>query len=88
LSTEEDTLLIQKIAEFGKKWLFLTKFFQHRSDTDLKNRFQKIKKDQSFPQIENSQENNQMKIEHGMKEELFHFDESFEEFYSFISMFA
>jgi hypothetical protein len=65
----------------------LTKFFQNRSDTDLKNRFQKIKKDQSFTGFESSQEHNKKKIESKKKDKLFNFDESFEEFNSFISLF-
>jgi hypothetical protein len=56
--------------------------------SDLKNRFQKITKEQSFPQFENSQENNQKTIGSKKKGKFFNLDESFEEFYSFISMFA
>jgi len=35
----EDDLLIRKINEFGTKWVLISQFFPHRSDTAIKNRW-------------------------------------------------
>lgn len=36
---EEDKMLIQKVTEFGPKWVYISKFFEGRSDNNLKNRW-------------------------------------------------
>ena len=36
---EEDELLISKYNEYGPRWVFLTKFFNNRTDINLKNRW-------------------------------------------------
>lgn len=38
-SLEEDQLLFQKIAEYGKKWKLISKFFPNRSHNNVKNRY-------------------------------------------------
>ena len=40
----EDELLIEKYQVFGSKWVKISKFFENRSDTSVKNRFQILKK--------------------------------------------
>lgn len=37
---EEDQLLVDKYAEFGPKWNKIAKFFAHRSDNAIRNRWQ------------------------------------------------
>lgn len=37
---EEDALLVEKVEELGPKWVKMTEFFNGRSDTALKNRWQ------------------------------------------------
>ena len=39
----EDDLIIQKYLEFGNKWVLISKFLPHRTDTSIKNRFNIIK---------------------------------------------
>jgi hypothetical protein len=36
---EEDELLLAKYEEIGRKWVLMAEFFQNRTDTMLKNRF-------------------------------------------------
>ena len=43
----EDDLIIQKYLEFGNKWVLISKFLPHRTDTSIKNRFFSIKKNLS-----------------------------------------
>lgn len=38
-SPEEDSLLIQKVKECGPKWVQISRFFEGRSDNNLKNRW-------------------------------------------------
>ena len=41
---EEDTLLIQKMNEFGTKWSQIAKFFPFRTDINVKNRFHRLQR--------------------------------------------
>lgn len=41
---EEDALLLDKVAEYGFKWVMLTQFFNKRTDSALKNRYQLIER--------------------------------------------
>ena len=43
-SSSEDQLIISKFNEFGPKWVMITKFFHGRTDQQLKNRFQVLKR--------------------------------------------
>lgn len=36
---EEDILILQKVEEFGPRWVFMRQFFNKRSDSALKNRW-------------------------------------------------
>lgn len=38
-SVQEDSLLIEKVHEMGPKWSKIAKFFQNRSDVNIKNRY-------------------------------------------------
>jgi hypothetical protein len=40
----EDELLVQKVQEFGPKWANISQFFPGRTDIDLKNRYQIVKR--------------------------------------------
>ena len=37
---EEDNLLKEKVAEFGKKWSIILKFFPNRNENNIKTRYQ------------------------------------------------
>lgn len=39
---DEDELLLKLVQKYGKKWSILTKFFDHRADVSIKNRFSSI----------------------------------------------
>ena len=39
---EEDELLVQKQIEIGSKWVTIAHFFNHRTDAQLKNRWQML----------------------------------------------
>ena len=39
-TSEEDELLKQKVAEFGKKWATILKFFPNRNENNIKTRYQ------------------------------------------------
>lgn len=41
---EEDALLLDKVSEYGSKWVMLTQFFNKRTDSALKNRYQLIER--------------------------------------------
>jgi hypothetical protein len=41
---EEDILLIQKYSEFGAKWVQVAAFFPNRTDSMMKNRFNKLQR--------------------------------------------
>jgi hypothetical protein len=41
---DEEALLIQKYAEFGPRWVAITKFFPNRTDSMLKNRFNRLRR--------------------------------------------
>jgi hypothetical protein len=43
---EEDLLLLQKYAEIGNKWVKIAKFFKNRTDSIVKNRFNKLQRNQ------------------------------------------
>ena len=43
-SEDEDSLLLSKYQEFGCKWVKISHFFPHRTDSQLKNRFQVLKR--------------------------------------------
>jgi hypothetical protein len=43
-SSEEDDFLLKKFEEFGPKWVKISKFFFNRTDTQCKNRIQKLKR--------------------------------------------
>ncbi|CAD8192266.1 unnamed protein product [Paramecium octaurelia] len=49
---EEDQLIYQKYLEFGSKWSYISKFFEGRSDNQIKNRFYNNIRSQ-YLQIEN-----------------------------------
>ena len=38
----EDSLLIQKVSEYGRKWIRIQPFFPGRTSTSLKNRFNRL----------------------------------------------
>ena len=39
---EDDELLLKKYAEIGPKWSLISSFFESRTDTQIKNRWQKL----------------------------------------------
>jgi hypothetical protein len=41
---EDDTLLAQKVAELGRKWQHVAQFFQGRTDINVKNRWNHLRK--------------------------------------------
>jgi hypothetical protein len=41
---DEDAFLMQKYIELGTKWVKIAKFFPHRTDAMMKNRFNKIQR--------------------------------------------
>jgi hypothetical protein len=41
---EEDELLLKKYEEFGSKWVKIAKHFNNRTDTQCKNRIQKLQR--------------------------------------------
>jgi hypothetical protein len=41
---DEDALLLQKYIEMGTRWVKIAKFFPHRTDAMVKNRFNKIQR--------------------------------------------
>lgn len=43
---EEDNLLIQKQLEIGSKWVTIARFFYHRTDAAVKNRWQMLARKQ------------------------------------------
>ena len=43
-SDDEDRTLIEKFNEFGAKWVKISKFFPNRTDSQLKNRWQVLKR--------------------------------------------
>lgn len=43
---EEDDLLIEKQKEIGSRWVTIAKFFNHRTDAAVKNRFQMLERKQ------------------------------------------
>jgi hypothetical protein len=43
-SREEDMLLLQKFMEFGNKWVRIAQFFPNRTDSMVKNRFNKLQR--------------------------------------------
>lgn len=49
---EEDEILLEKYKEYGPKWSQISKYFQHRTDINIKTRFsvltRKIRKEQEF----------------------------------------
>ena len=62
---EEDQLLREKVDEFGKKWVYISQFFDGRSGNNLKNRWHKVlckdeKNDSTFNQ--NSTLKNEKKV--------------------------
>ena len=44
---EEDDLLMQKYTELGSKWAYISTFFDGRTDINIKNRFNKLKRQNS-----------------------------------------
>ena len=38
-TSEEDSLLIEKVNQLGKKWVKISRFFNNRTDQMCKNRF-------------------------------------------------
>jgi hypothetical protein len=43
-SREEDMMLVQKFLEFGNKWVRIAQFFPNRTDSMVKNRFNKLQR--------------------------------------------
>jgi hypothetical protein len=43
-SPEEDFMLIRKYSEFGPKWVQIAAFFPNRTDSMMKNRFNKLQR--------------------------------------------
>jgi hypothetical protein len=43
-SEEEDQQLLQKVKEIGNKWMKISKCFNHRTDIQCKNRFNKLQR--------------------------------------------
>ncbi len=43
-SIEEDLLLLQKVRDLGNKWTLISKYFEDRTPTSLRNRYNKIRK--------------------------------------------
>jgi hypothetical protein len=41
---DEDRLLLQKVRELGAKWVQIAKFFPNRTDSMVKNRFNRLKR--------------------------------------------
>lgn len=46
-SDAEDSLLLEKYAEYGARWVAISRFFTNRTDTMIKNRFQLLKRRES-----------------------------------------
>ena len=54
-SEDEDRLLIEKFNQLGGKWVKISKFFENRTDSQLKNRWQVLKrKEKTLHQLNNS----------------------------------
>jgi hypothetical protein len=51
----EDKLLMEKFQAFGSKWVRISKFFENRTDSMLKNRYNRLqrRKDKRRPRQEN-----------------------------------
>ena len=49
---EEDSLLIQKMSEYGRKWSQIAKFFPFRTDINVKNRYHRLQRIKSRESIE------------------------------------
>jgi hypothetical protein len=43
-TAEEDRLLLEKQSELGQKWVAIARFFPHRTDLMIKNRFQQLRR--------------------------------------------
>lgn len=43
-TAEEDSLLWQKYAEFGSKWKYISKFFEKRTEAQVKNRWRLLQR--------------------------------------------
>lgn len=60
-TVEEDQLLFQKIAEYGKKWKLISKFFPNRSHNNVKNRYNSRKymksNESKCEKLDNKQDN-------------------------------
>ena len=48
-SKEEEIRLMALVSQYGKKWLFLSKFFDRRPDAQLRNKFKTI--EHKYPPI-------------------------------------
>lgn len=51
---EEDEQLISMHKQFGSKWVFLTRFFPSRTDSQIKNRFKILKRREVRMRLESS----------------------------------
>jgi hypothetical protein len=91
-TSEDDQQLIQKINELGKKWAKILVFFPNRTDVSLKNRFQKLMRNQSkSKKLINSQNKNPDNIQTEIQQEIilgkdpFDLEESVFEWIEFVS---
>lgn len=58
---EEDQILLDKYKEFGKKWSQIAKFFNKRTDINVKNRFHFLERQEKRSQKHFSDSMNQLK---------------------------
>lgn len=53
-TNDEDEQLISLHKQFGSKWVFLARFFQRRTDSQIKNRFKILKRREARLSLESS----------------------------------
>ena len=59
-SDAEDAILKEKVDIFGKKWKFITQFFNGRTDINIKNRWNYLKKQEMKSQMLAKEKNNKI----------------------------
>jgi hypothetical protein len=86
---EDDKLLIQKVNEFGKKWVKISSFFLNRTDISLKNRFNQLmrkkSKSEKLSSVQNKNSQTEVQQQIIFPKDLFEFEENQFEWIEFAS---